>query len=230
MLVYFVPPLVLFGVHLTWQAIIYIKNRNKREEHVSNPFVNASDLEPQWGDLIEIRRPLYSHFCVYVEEGFVIHISEGRNKRGAQVKKDKLVSVAGKSLCRVNNLEEAAQRRNLTARSVEEIIKTAEEMVNNKKKYRIFHDNCEHFATYCRYGTGFSLQAESVENDSELKLLARGVGYTSLNVGTISQRKQNPSFWINAYFQKDYDYLRVYDFLKTLFLRDLWYKSFLYLL
>jgi hypothetical protein len=63
-----------------------------------------------------------------------------------------------------------------------------------------------------------------------LKLLARGVGYTSLNVGTISQRKQNPSFWINAYFQKDYDYLRVYDFLKTLFLRDLWYKSFLYLL
>jgi transposase InsO family protein len=62
--------------------------------------------------------------------------------------------------CRVNNLEEAAEERGLRPFRPDVIVERAREFLREDRFmfYYVLNQNCEHFATKCRYGQAFSLQ------------------------------------------------------------------------
>ncbi|NWY73423.1 HRSL1 enzyme, partial [Erithacus rubecula] len=122
---------------------------------------------PKPGDLIEIYRPLYQHWAIYVGGGYVIHVAPvGENSppasassislvtRRANVKKDLLEDVVENNDWAVNNKYD--QYRNPFP--VEEIIRRAERQIGKVVLYRLFYKNCEHFVTKIRYGEGLSEQ------------------------------------------------------------------------
>jgi hypothetical protein len=58
--------------------------------------------------------------------------------------------------CRVNNLEEAASEKGLEPSDPDVIVERAREFLR-----RNLIENCEHFATVCRFEEGFSQQASA---------------------------------------------------------------------
>ncbi|NXA82103.1 HRSL1 enzyme, partial [Thryothorus ludovicianus] len=122
---------------------------------------------PQPGDLIEIDRPLYQHWALYVGDGYVINVTpvdEGAPSlsvsttsiftRKAKVKKQPLKEVVGNNKWRVNNKYD----RSRTPRPVEEIIRSAEHWIDREVSYDVLGSNCEHFVTMLRYGEPLSEQ------------------------------------------------------------------------
>jgi hypothetical protein len=114
-------------------------------------------LEPCPGDIIEIlRNGGYSHFVVYVGNGYVVNVSgNGKKGSGSRIKKELLDDVAGLDLCRINNRETAAALKNLTPFSCDEIVRRAEAQVGKNWNYDVLTWNCEHFSTWVRYGEAF---------------------------------------------------------------------------
>ncbi|XP_008640330.1 phospholipase A and acyltransferase 1 [Corvus cornix cornix] len=122
---------------------------------------------PKPGDLIEIGRPLYQHWALYVGDGYVINVTpvdEGAPSlfvsttsiftRKAKVKKQLLKEVVGDDEWRVNNKYD----RSRTPLPVEEIIRRAERWIDREVTYDLLGSNCEHFVTELRYGEGVSDQ------------------------------------------------------------------------
>ncbi|XP_057584450.1 phospholipase A and acyltransferase 3-like [Hippopotamus amphibius kiboko] len=117
--------------------------------------------EPQPGDLIEIFRPLYCHWAIYVGNGYVIHLAPPSEFAGAGfgcvcsvlsnravVKKERLCFVAGRDRYRVNNKHDDKYR----PLPPSQIVQWAEELVGREVPYRLTSKNCEHFVSMLRYG------------------------------------------------------------------------------
>ncbi|XP_058699705.1 phospholipase A and acyltransferase 3-like [Poecile atricapillus] len=125
---------------------------------------------PKPGDLIEIFRPVYQHWAIYVGNGYVIHVTDEGDTSSlassssisatrATVKKQLLEKVAGKHKWRVNNKYD----RSYTPLPVEKIIRRAKELVGKEVPYNVFTKNCEHFVTKLRYGIELSDQVEEAK-------------------------------------------------------------------
>ncbi|XP_060241906.1 phospholipase A and acyltransferase 3 isoform X3 [Meriones unguiculatus] len=123
--------------------------------------------EPNPGDLIEIFRPLYRHWAIYVGDGYVIHLAPPSEIAGAGaasimsaltdkaiVKKELLYDVAGRDKYQVNNKHD----NEYTPLPINKIIKQAEELVGQEVLYRLTSENCEHFVNELRYGVARSDQ------------------------------------------------------------------------
>ncbi|NXS89798.1 HRSL1 enzyme, partial [Erpornis zantholeuca] len=121
--------------------------------------------DPKPGDLIEIKRPGYRHWALYVGDGYVIHVtSTGESSssfsigsaRGTKgiVKKELLYEVVGDNKWRVNNKYDRIRN----PLPVEEIIKEAESWIDKEVPYNLLVFNCEHFVTMLRYSVGVSGQ------------------------------------------------------------------------
>ncbi|XP_014744314.1 PREDICTED: HRAS-like suppressor 3 [Sturnus vulgaris] len=145
------------------------------------------------GDLIEIDRPLYQHWALYVGNGYVIHVTPvGENSppmsagsvtllmKKAKVKKELLEKAAENDNWRVNNKYD--HYRNPFP--VEEIIRRAERQIGRIVLYRLFYKNCEHFVTELRYGEAVSEQAVTALQKirSVLAPVMAGVGTAGLSV------------------------------------------------
>ncbi|XP_005988962.1 phospholipase A and acyltransferase 4-like [Latimeria chalumnae] len=124
---------------------------------------NSSNPEP--GDLIEFDRNGYKHWAVYVGQGYVVHLtgnlfsssggwSSSSQTSQAQVKKERLQDVVVNSRYRVKNKYDNL----LSPKSPAIIVQDAESYVGMKVSYNILRTNCEHFATYLRYGRWVSMQ------------------------------------------------------------------------
>ncbi|NWT98763.1 HRSL1 enzyme, partial [Urocynchramus pylzowi] len=112
---------------------------------------------PEPGDLIEIDRPGYQHWALYVGDGYVINVTPVGKACAAwqaKVKKQLLKEVVGNHKWRVNNKYD----RSRTPRRVEEIIRRAERWIDREVPYDVLTSNCEHFVTELRYGEGVSDQ------------------------------------------------------------------------
>jgi hypothetical protein len=149
------------------------ENRRSCETGYDTP----DNCRPKKGDLIEIKRLLYDHWAVYVGDGEVIHVRDGGNSK-TTIKLDLLKDVCGESLCRINNLEKAAQMRGLKPRTVGTILNDAYNMLDKEFVYDSIDNNCEHFVTGCRFGSKFSEQA------SAAKLDPTGITETAVSVAT----------------------------------------------
>ncbi len=114
--------------------------------------------------MIEFQRAngLYGHWGVYVGDNYVIHWN------GVEISKDKVETIAKNGVCRVNNREIAAQRRNLELKPKHLILGSAYNSLDQFKKgsfkYSVTDFNCEHFATLCAFGQAFSEQADNVKD------------------------------------------------------------------
>ncbi|XP_070283421.1 phospholipase A and acyltransferase 2-like isoform X1 [Myotis yumanensis] len=126
-----------------------------------------SQAEPKPGDLIEIFRPGYAHWAVYVGHGYVVHLTSTGEIPGAGsaslmsaltdkaiVKKELLYFVAGKHTYRVNNKHD----QKYPPLPPSDIVRCAEEKVGREMLYNVTSDNCEHFVNELRYGVSRSDQ------------------------------------------------------------------------
>uniref|UniRef100_A0A8C3VA67 LRAT domain-containing protein n=1 Tax=Catharus ustulatus TaxID=91951 RepID=A0A8C3VA67_CATUS len=147
--------------------------------HQSNPcFLLQSLFKPEPGDLIQVYRPFYQHWALYLGEmdmflpaciifslpspdegtpsisGSITSVSAKRGK----VKKELLTKVVKQDKWRVNNKK---YDRSRNPRPVKEIIQRAEECIGEEVEYDVLGNNCEHFVTELRYGDAVSKQSSS---------------------------------------------------------------------
>ncbi|KAM9316058.1 phospholipase A and acyltransferase 1 [Gastrophryne carolinensis] len=138
---------------------------NERNNEVS------SNLQP--GDLIEIFRPAYQHWALYLGDGYVINVAPLEEttaaslsstksvfSRKALVKMQLLKDVVGSDTYKVNNKYDDKY----TPLPPEEIIQRAEIFIGQEICYDLLGNNCEHFVTLLRYGEGVSDQANKAIN------------------------------------------------------------------
>lgn len=152
--------------------------------------------EPKPGDLIEIFRPIYSHWAIYVGDGYVIHLAPPSEIPGAGaasimsaltdkaiVKKELLRDVAGKDKYQVNNKHD----KEYTPLPLNKIIQRAEELVGQEVLYRLTSENCEHFVNELRYGVPRSDQVR----DAVKVATVTGVGLAALGlIGVMLSRNK----------------------------------------
>ncbi|ELK24407.1 Group XVI phospholipase A2 [Myotis davidii] len=139
--------------------------------NLSLSLVFHSQAEPKPGDLIEILRPGYQHWALYVGDGYMVHLAPPGSGR-AIVKKELLSKVAGKDMYRVNNKHD----RKYLPLPPSKIVRRAEEMVGREMLYKLTSDNCEHFVNELRYGVHRSDQVTEA-------VVAGGVAVGILGVG-----------------------------------------------
>lgn len=124
------------------------------------------------GDMVEFERRLYSHWGVYIGNQDIVHLTgegdgisgqfaskhvftiSGKRFNKARAVKDNFWAVAADSIATQNNYLD----RTRTPYSPNKIAKRASSMLGEIGYNALWH-NCEHFATYCRYGKKMSKQA-----------------------------------------------------------------------
>ncbi|XP_061900195.1 phospholipase A and acyltransferase 3-like [Entelurus aequoreus] len=125
------------------------------------------EVKPKPGDLIEIFRPGYQHWALYVGDGFVVHLTPPSECAGAGpssmmsiladrglVKMEELWTVVGNDRYRVNNILDGKYQ----PRPVYVIVEEARRLVGQIVSYCLISRNCEHFVTNLRYGKPESRQ------------------------------------------------------------------------
>lgn len=134
------------------------------------------------GDLLEVPRTIFTHYGIYLGDHKVAHLipdilpvltnnktlisSVITNKRliigciykSATVRVDTLEDFAYGSKILVNRMDRVMKNK---AFPNEDVAKRAEKLIG-EIPYSLLWNNCEHFATYCRYGFAASRQTEKV--------------------------------------------------------------------
>ncbi|XP_064186202.1 phospholipase A and acyltransferase 1-like isoform X2 [Anguilla rostrata] len=152
-----------------------ISNVHRRDNTSAASQMASNDPEehdppgnPQPGDLIEIFRPAYQHWALYLGDGYIVNLTpvdEGQAtamssvksvfSRKAVVRMQLLKEVVGSNSYRVNNKYDDDH----TPLPVCDIIHRAQLFIGQEVSYDLLGNNCEHFVTLLRYGEGVSEQA-----------------------------------------------------------------------
>ncbi|RVE60863.1 hypothetical protein OJAV_G00185060 [Oryzias javanicus] len=134
----------------------------------------------QRGDLLEVPRTLFTHFGIYLGENRVAHLipdalpaltADARQiqemvtntrlllgvlSKRASVRVDSVEDFAYGARILRNAMDGAARRGPLPA---EEVARRAERLLGGVR-YSLLWNNCEHYVTFCRYGSAQSLQTD----------------------------------------------------------------------
>ncbi|KAI2668693.1 Lecithin retinol acyltransferase [Labeo rohita] len=152
-----------------------------------NIFKSLSEKEPdsvvkcpvlRRGDLLEVHRTIFIHYGIYLGNNRVAHLmpdimlvltnNKQHSKPVVTNKRLLLGCMCRKASIRVDSVEDfryGAQimvndmdmKMKCQALASEEVARRAEKLVGDIP-YSLLWSNCEHFATYCRYGTPVSQQ------------------------------------------------------------------------
>ncbi|CAI4232797.1 unnamed protein product [Auanema sp. JU1783] len=136
---------------------------------------------PQPGDLIQFHKHVYSHWAVFVNDDYLIHVQApdgGRKSGTVTIGKQKLDSYLNEHFVGVtlwdlfnNQGKSGVQQMGCLASvnnrfdkikkpfAVDEIIRRAESRAGDNWEYDLFKHNCEHFAHWCRNGVKVSKQS-----------------------------------------------------------------------
>ncbi|XP_012304366.1 phospholipase A and acyltransferase 1 isoform X1 [Aotus nancymaae] len=159
--------------------------RLKSEMAFNDCFSLTYPGNPYPGDLIEVFRPGYQHWALYLGDGYVINIApvdgipasftsaKSVFSTKALVKMQLLKDVVGNDTYRINNKYDETY----LPLPVEEVIKRSEFVIGQEVAYNLFVNNCEHFVTLLRYGEGVSEQANRAIST---------VGFVTAAVGAFS--------------------------------------------
>ncbi|XP_035698725.1 uncharacterized protein LOC118431590 [Branchiostoma floridae] len=107
------------------------------------------------GDLLEFERVGYSHWGVYVGDYNVIHRTEDNGT--ARIREDSFWTVVGDDKAKINNSFDGT----MTAMPGWKVVERARSKLG-RTGYNTLFRNCEHFATWCRYGKAVSIQSITV--------------------------------------------------------------------
>ncbi len=142
------------------------------------------------GDLLEVQRTLFIHYGIYLGDSRVAHLMPDimpaltNNKqlikpvvtntrlilgciyRNASIRVDSVEDFAYGAQIIVNDMDAKIKCQALVS---EEVARRAEKMVGDIP-YSLLWNNCEHFVTYCRYGTPVSQQTEKVSSTKKIIL------------------------------------------------------------
>ncbi|XP_074153955.1 phospholipase A and acyltransferase 1 isoform X4 [Sminthopsis crassicaudata] len=123
---------------------------------------------PEPGDLIEVFRPGYQHWTLYLGDGYVINMAPTEDSspvpftsaksvfsKKALVRMQLLKDVVGSDTYRINNKYDDMY----SPLPLDEIIRLSEFLIGQEVSYDLLVNNCEHFVTLLRYGEGISEQA-----------------------------------------------------------------------
>uniref|UniRef100_A0A3Q3K8Q8 LRAT domain-containing protein n=1 Tax=Monopterus albus TaxID=43700 RepID=A0A3Q3K8Q8_MONAL len=130
----------------------------------NDPDLPEPSGDPQPGDLIEIFRPAYQHWALYLGDGYIINLTPDDFSFSllksvhfdfkAVVRMQLLKEVVGSDSYRVNNKYDHSH----TPLPIYEIIQRAQVLIDQEVSYDLLGSNCEHFVTLLRYGEGVSEQ------------------------------------------------------------------------
>ncbi|XP_007517468.1 phospholipase A and acyltransferase 1 isoform X1 [Erinaceus europaeus] len=139
---------------------------------------------PHPGDLIEVFRPGYQHWALYLGDGYVINIAPLEDgiaaaftsaksifSRKALVKMQLLKDVVRDDTYRVNNKYDETY----SPLPVEEVMQRSAFVIGQEVEYDLLVNNCEHFVTLLRYGEGISDQANRAISTIGFMTAAAGV-------------------------------------------------------
>uniref|UniRef100_A0A3P9HY31 Lecithin retinol acyltransferase a n=1 Tax=Oryzias latipes TaxID=8090 RepID=A0A3P9HY31_ORYLA len=151
----------------------------------------------QRGDLLEVPRTLFTHFGIYLGDNKVAHLipdilpvftSNSRLLRSV-ITNDRLILVdsledfAYGSSILVNRADRMMQTQPLPG---ERVAQRAERLLGDVQ-YSLLWNNCEHFVTFCRYGSATSRQTEkfceslkSLIRDQRSVIITGLLGFVSL--------------------------------------------------
>lgn len=138
------------------------------------------------GDLLEVPRTLFSHYGIYLGDHKVAHlipdilpVFSNDQKLISSVITNKRLILGCMYKCatvRVDTLEDFAYGSSIQVNSMDQVMKSDalpnEDVAKRAEKligaipYSLLWNNCEHFVTYCRYGSAASRQTEQVERDN----------------------------------------------------------------
>ncbi len=168
-----------------------LPRRCDRDE--SPPQPAAAPQKFQRGDLLEVPRTLFIHFGIYLGDNRVAHLipdilpvltADSRQiqemvtntrlvlgviSKRASIRVDSVEDFAYGARILLNAMDRTVRRSPLTG---EEVARRAERLVGSVS-YSLLWNNCEHFVTYCRYGTAQSLQTDKVRVRHRLTLFLR---------------------------------------------------------
>ncbi|XP_070785559.1 lecithin retinol acyltransferase isoform X1 [Enoplosus armatus] len=155
-----------------------LTRRCERDECPPQPA--GAPLRFQRGDLLEVPRTLFIHFGIYLGDNRVAHLipdilpvltADSRQiqemvtntrlllgvlSKRASIRVDSVEDFAYGAGILLNAMDRAVRRSPLSG---EEVARRAERLVGSVS-YSLLWNNCEHFVTYCRYGSAQSLQTD----------------------------------------------------------------------
>ncbi|XP_023147566.2 lecithin retinol acyltransferase a [Amphiprion ocellaris] len=134
------------------------------------------------GDLLEVPRTIFTHFGIYLGDNKVAHlipdilpVFTNNNKLiSSVITNNRLIlgCIYKRATVRVDTLEDFAYGSNILVNRMDKMMKTHpfpnETVAKRAEKllgafpYSLLWNNCEHFGTYCRYGTSASRQTEKL--------------------------------------------------------------------
>ncbi|ERE75970.1 HRAS-like suppressor-like protein [Cricetulus griseus] len=145
----------------------FIRLAFTRQMAFNDCFSLADPHNPRPGDLIEVFRPGYQHWALYLGDGYVINLTpidgvpspftsaKSMFSTKALVKMQLLKDVVGNDTYRINNKYDTTY----PPLPVDEVIQRSEFAIGQEVAYDLLVNNCEHFVTLLRYGEGVSDQA-----------------------------------------------------------------------
>ncbi|CAF0837084.1 unnamed protein product [Didymodactylos carnosus] len=121
------------------------------EESISQHHAVLEEAKP--GDMIQYKRKYYSHWAIYIGNGKVIHRwGEGDGIENTQGLKT-FFTFSGKQFNKATILE---------TNFVDVLIGVERaKAALTQEGYNVIYNNCEHFATDCRYGQAISQQVKN---------------------------------------------------------------------
>ena len=156
------------------RELVLYDNKKAREavQHTKSDFVKAKSLVNCLvpGDMIQVKgnslyQWFYSHFAIFIGNGEVVHVQPRPGYRKGQGGKQVILretmdkAFGDSKLVRKNNHLDNTPQFNALIRRPHEIVLAARRRVGEFWDYNMFSHNCEHFATWCRYGREVSLQS-----------------------------------------------------------------------
>nr|XP_044623007.1 lecithin retinol acyltransferase isoform X2 [Equus asinus] len=132
------------------------------------------------GDVLEVRRTHVTHFGIYLGDNRVAHMmpdillaltnDKGLTQKVVSNKRLLLGVICRVASIRVDTVEDFAYGADILVNHLDKALKKKallnEEVAQRAEKllgftpYSLLWNNCEHFVTYCRFGTSISPQAD----------------------------------------------------------------------
>lgn len=143
----------------------------------------SSPLLLRRGDLLEVPRTIFTHYGIYLGEQRVAHLipdilpvfTSDQKLIGSVITNQRLIlgCMYKQATVRVDSLQDFAYGSKILVNHMdgkmsggafanEEVARRAEKLIGSIP-YSLLWNNCEHFVTYCRYGSAVSRQTEKVK-------------------------------------------------------------------